>query len=146
MTLPDKKNLLAQAVRRRTEWQSQREFGQAGPAGLRQFRHLCSPHLSRCPKFSFQLLSAVSCATRSASLFCRFFILVLLRCGRSGSRCADPPRGSLLRSAIDSASQSFRNAPSPLASRLGGTFGKESLRAALRGAELMKIAEDIGVS
>ena len=31
-----------------------------------------------------------------------------------------------------------------LASRLGRTFGKESLRAALRGAELMRIAEDIG--
>ena len=31
-----------------------------------------------------------------------------------------------------------------LASRLGGTFGKESLRAVLRGAELMRIAEDIG--
>ena len=31
---------------------SEREFGQAGPAGLRQFRHLCSPHLSRCPKFT----------------------------------------------------------------------------------------------
>ena len=32
----------------------------------------------------------------------------------------------------------------PLASRLGGTFGKESLRAALRGAELMRIAVDGG--
>ena len=51
---------------------------------------------------------------------------------------------ALLPSAIDSASQSFRNAPSPLASRLGGTFGKESLRAALRGAESIRIAEDIG--
>ena len=31
-----------------------------------------------------------------------------------------------------------------MASRLGGTFGKERLRAALRGAELMKIEEEIG--
>src|SRR5207248_999554 len=53
---------------------------QAGSALLRQFRHLCSPHLSRCPKFFFQLLSAVSCATRGASLFCRLSAALLIAC------------------------------------------------------------------
>jgi hypothetical protein len=28
-------------------------LGRQGRLGLRQFRHLCSPHLSRCPKFFF---------------------------------------------------------------------------------------------
>ena len=60
---------------------SENELGQAGPAGLRQFRHLCSPHLSRCPKFTIAHYSSpVRGAHRTLSDAWQKLSLGLVRC------------------------------------------------------------------